>query len=300
MRLFVIYFSILISVSTLLTETYLRYIGLGDPIRYDSNYIYGYAPKKNQKKKRLKNSTITINNLGLRTLDNWEIEEKKRIVFFGDSITYGGSYIDDNETFSHLVCEKMQDHICGNAGVNAYSIINIVMRSRYDHRLNNISKYIFLVAPGDFYREYADSKTAHFYLNKKNFILPATMEALSFLSTKYDLNNYISKKNDTYGNQNKTDLIDYSVELLFEEIQRLKNLNKDVYLIYTIEKDDKFSKKKINKYILEKIKDKKYENFFSLEEVLNDDQYFYDSVHYTKKGHEVVANEIIFLLHSQI
>ena len=22
-----------------------KYMGLGDPVRYDSNYIYGYAPK---------------------------------------------------------------------------------------------------------------------------------------------------------------------------------------------------------------------------------------------------------------
>ena len=65
MRLFIIYFSILICVATLLTETYLRYIGLGDPVRYDSNLMYGYAPKINQKKNRLKKATVTINNLGL-------------------------------------------------------------------------------------------------------------------------------------------------------------------------------------------------------------------------------------------
>ena len=51
MRLFIIYFSILIFSSILLTETYLRYIGLGDPVRYDSNLIYGYALKKIKKKK---------------------------------------------------------------------------------------------------------------------------------------------------------------------------------------------------------------------------------------------------------
>ena len=43
-------FSFLIIVTTI-TELYLRYIGLGDPIVYDSNFVYGYAPKANQKKK---------------------------------------------------------------------------------------------------------------------------------------------------------------------------------------------------------------------------------------------------------
>ena len=47
-------------------------------------------------------------------------------------MTYGGSYIDDKETFAHLVCENINDtnYICGNAGVNAYGIFNIVYRSK--------------------------------------------------------------------------------------------------------------------------------------------------------------------------
>ena len=299
MRLFIIYFSILICVSVLLTETYLRYIGLGDPVRYDSNLIYGYAPKINQKKSRLKNATVTINNLGLRSINDWGNSQTNKIVFFGDSITYGGSYIDDKKTFSHIVCKELNYNLCGNAGVNAYSIINIIMRSRYDQRLKNISKYIFLVAPGDFYREYADANTAHFYLNNFDYILPSTLEALSFFSTKYDINNFLSKKNDTKVYQNQKELIDYSIDLLFDEIYRLKKLNKEVYLLYTIERDDKFSQKKINSYILKKIKDHNFENFFSLEKTLNNDDYFYDSVHYNEKGHNVVAMEIISILKKQ-
>ena len=41
---------VIILVSTILTETYLKYVGLGDPIIYDSNFVYGYAPRANQKK----------------------------------------------------------------------------------------------------------------------------------------------------------------------------------------------------------------------------------------------------------
>ena len=72
-------FSFLIVVTTI-TELYLRYIGLGDPIVYDSNFVYGYAPKANQKKNRFKNSVVTINDVGLRSLENWsEKEEYKKI-----------------------------------------------------------------------------------------------------------------------------------------------------------------------------------------------------------------------------
>ena len=293
MRSLFIFISFFIVVSICLTEIYLRYLGLGDPVRYDSNYIYGYAPKENQKKERFRESIVTINELGLRTPFSWNNSEKKKIIFIGDSITYGGSYIDDKEIFSFLVCSKMNNYLCGNAGVNAYSVINMVMRSRYDRRIDNAEVYIFTVAPGDFYREYAGSNTAHFYLNNKEFFLPAITEAISFVTTKYDINNYISKKNDTNTYNNKIDLIDYSIELLKSEIYRLYSDNKKVRLFYTVEKEDKNSKKEINKYILNKLSKSNIPNFFTLEKVLSKDEYFYDSVHYNKKGHLIVAEKIL-------
>ena len=156
---------LIILIPTILTEIYLKYVGLGDPIIYDSNFVYGYAPRANQKKDRLKNSTVTINDVGLRAIYNWkENNDKKKIIFFGDSVTYGGSYIDDTETFAHLACENIKNtnYICGNAGVNAYGIFNKVYRSKYDLRLNDADLRIFLLIPDDFYRGLQDSNTAHF------------------------------------------------------------------------------------------------------------------------------------------
>ena len=287
-----IFISFFILVSISLTEIYLRYLGLGDPVRYDSNYIYGYAPKENQKKERLRGSIVTINELGLRTPFSWNNLEKKKIIFMGDSITYGGSYIDDKDIFSNLVCEEIKKYICGNAGVNAYSVQNMVLRSKYDKRIHNGQIYIFLFAPGDFYREYADSNTAHFYLNRKEFFLPAITEALSFIATKYDLNNFISKKDDTKINRNQRDLIDFSILMLVEEISRLEKNGKQVINFYTIERDDKNSKKELNSYILSKLKEINIKNFFTLENVLIDDELFYDGVHYSQSGHKKVSKEI--------
>ena len=103
----IIFFFIIILIAT---EIYLKNIGLGNPVRYDSDLTYGYAPKINQKTERLKKSIVTINDVGLRSLENWKKNNKKKILFIGDSITYGGSYIDDTETFSYLVCTKMKDY----------------------------------------------------------------------------------------------------------------------------------------------------------------------------------------------
>ncbi len=293
MRFLFIFISFFIIVSIYLTELYLKYVGLGDPERYDSNYIYGYAPKENQRKERFKGSKISINELGLRTPNSWNNSQKDKIIFIGDSITYGGSYIDDKEIFSYLVCLELKNYLCGNAGVNAYSIINMVMRSKYDKRINNSEVYIFTVAPGDFYREYVGSNTAHFYLNQKKFFLPAITEAISFIATRYDINNYISKRNDTKNYNNKIELIDYSIKLLKSEIGRLVESGKKVRVFYTVEKNDKNSNKEINSYILSQLLKANIKNFYSLEKVLSKDEYFYDSVHYNKKGHRVVAEKII-------
>ena len=290
---FLLSFFLIILIPLFITEISLRYIGLGDPIRYDSNYIYGYSPKINQNKQRLKNSKVTINKSGLRSIDKWD-QDKKKILFIGDSITYGGSYIDDKELFSHLVCLEEEKTVCGNAGVNAYSIINMVYRSKYDIRLSNADVVIFLVAPGDFYREYANAQSAHFYLNNKDFALPAITEAISFFATKYDINRYISKKNDSK-TDNIFDLIDLSIELLNNEITRLEK-NKEVLIFYTIEKNDPNSKNILNSYIYQNLKKNLKIKFVDLSSTLDNSIYFYDNVHFTKEGHAAVSQKILSTL----
>ena len=82
-----IYFSLIILLililPTTIVEIYLKYIGLGYPITYDSNYIYGYSPKTNQVKKRIGGAYVSINDVGLRSVHNWsDNENKKKIIFF--------------------------------------------------------------------------------------------------------------------------------------------------------------------------------------------------------------------------
>ncbi len=288
-------FIILLTVSV---NYYFEYIGLGDPVRYDKDFVYGYAPKINQKKKRLKKSFITINESGLRSIESWKDSNKKKILFIGDSVTYGGSYIDDKEIFSHLVCDELKRFTCGNAGVNAYGIINMVHRSRYDERIFDADIVIFLFSGFNFTREYAGSDIAHFYLNRDSFFLPGLMEAISFIFTKYDINNFLSKKNDTEKYDHEKELIDYSLELLFSEAERLKREKKKVKIFYTIEKDDIQSKKLNNQYILNNLKRLDFENFYSLENILIKDEYFIDNVHLSSKGHTVVAKKIISIISS--
>ena len=294
MKKIILYFCaivILIILPVSLAEIYLRIIGLGYPVTYDSNYVYGYVPKENQKKERFKNSYVTINDVGLRSLDNWsDNKNKKKIVFFGDSVTYGGSYIDDKEIFSHLVCKNLNldQYICGNAGVNAYGIINIVYRSKYDERINNSDIKIFLIIPDDFYRGLQNSKTAHFYLNDNNFIFPAIFEAINFIATKYDINNFIAKRDISTKNNNQKDLIDEAINLLSSEFERMKSKNEKFLLFYSPGRNEN---NELKKYILKKLKLKTNVSIIDLSKILKDDM-FKDSSHFNKKGHKAVSIQI--------
>ena len=83
---------------------------------------------------RDKKNFISINNLGMRNKkDFFKNDNEKVILFFGDSVVYGGSYVDDNDIFSFNFCKKLilissKKFFCGNYGINAYGITNINKR----------------------------------------------------------------------------------------------------------------------------------------------------------------------------
>ena len=87
-------------------EVSLRIYGLGKPIIYEKSLLWGYSPLPNQKSKRLENATVSINEDGLRT--SKKFINANKIIFYGDSVTYGGSYIDDLEIFFRISMRKIK------------------------------------------------------------------------------------------------------------------------------------------------------------------------------------------------
>lgn len=295
MRILLFFSLPVIVIITIITELYLKKLGLGDPVRYDSNIFYGYSPKENQKKSRLKKVSVSINDVGLRSIYNWKNNSKKKIVFLGDSVTYGGSFLDDRQIFSHIVCEGLKGYICGNGGVNSYGIYNIVMRSKFDLRIQDSDIFIYVFPPDDFLRNFRNENSAHFYLNKKKYFFPAIMEAINYISTKYDINKYLSKFNDTKVKKNnftEKEFIGYSINILKDEINSKLNNNKKVLVFLSNRKNDKLLQNDINNYIKTELE--KNIHISSLENILNRDEYFYDeSVHLSENGHRIVADHIL-------
>lgn len=293
---------ILIIISIFVCEFILRFIGLGNPVIYDKNTVWNYSLSENQNRIRFNNKTVRVNNVGLRSNKDWIKNNKTLILFHGDSVTYGGSKLDNSELFSEKICDDLgKNFVCGNAGVNGYGILNMVMRSKYDDRIQNADIVIFTIILQDFWRGLVDIKKLHYFTSNPNKLFPAIEEALNFIAWKYDLNRYLGQKTkNSKTNQDTKTMIkkstEFTLQILNEEILRLQSENKKVFVFFSPTKSSLLNsdakwienlKKKVTTKTLNL-----YDISTSLKKDLNKDIYF-DNIHFNSKGHECVS-EIIF------
>ena len=214
----------------ILSEFTLRMIGLGDPLIYEPHQVWKYSLAQNQIKKRFKNNIVKINNAGLRGNREWVKSDEKLVLFMGDSVTYGGSRIDNKNLFSEKVCDQLgKNFICGNAGVNGYGILNIVLRSRYDDRIANADIVVFTIILDDFLRGLVDIKNLHYFTSPANKFLPATEEVLNWIAWSYDINRYLKRIPPRKKNEMRKKTVQQIEKEYFDVTEfALDNLNKEI------------------------------------------------------------------------
>jgi len=139
------------AVVLVLAELGLRNLGFGNPVLYDSNPFYGYRPRPNQDTSRPRGPALTFNNLGLRCDRDWDADGHGKILFLGDSVTYGGTAVANDELFSALATRGLDGYTSCNGGVNAWGIENIhglLVESEFLPARH----YVTVVIEDDFYR----------------------------------------------------------------------------------------------------------------------------------------------------
>jgi len=292
-------------------EFALRIIGLGNPVLYKTNLSYRYYPKPNQNIERFGNKII-INNLALRTDEDWREEDNKRIkiLFFGDSVTYGGSFIGNKDLFSSLVCAKVNlknnSYKCGNAGVNGYGSDNINNRIIYGSL--DADTYIITLIGDSGFRSLVNigSTATHSELPK---YLPALKEFTYWALWRLMFN---LRQNDWwfegYVDQNYN-VAKLSLVNLRNTLNNIaKNEKKKVFVILHPNKEqlsptDNLGKKiLLLKYDLLKEVFMEKENYFKVinleEEItkLNLSNIYHDDVHLTADGHKFFSEQILKLI----
>lgn len=289
--------SILLFISfTLLMVITLEYIGshflgLGKVVEYDVSALYGYRLKPDQDISRKKNINIKVNNLSLRADNNWNINAtKNKVLFLGDSVTYGGSYIDNSELFSTLTVKNFKGYEAGNAGVNGWGVLNIYALV-HDYQFLPANTVITTLPEGDFLRGMMRIGGQPFWTHKPKYGLE---EIIQYGIYKLNLKRISQIYLEPTGFERE--------QILKIAVQKLKKLDTHIkqsnakHLIYITPSRDQALKKsntdeqlktllnqydvKVN-YILDK-----------LPKNLNNSQVqnlFHDTIHLTKAGHQVWA-----------
>ena len=166
-----------------------RIIGLGRPILYTPDDLVGYRPKPSQTEIRRKGATVTINEEGFRVDSAGYAKTSNRpIVFVGDSVTYGGSYIDDSETFSALFCKRSNYSVCLNSGVNSWGVYNMGrFISNFEvYSSEKPSKIVLVILPGDLSRNFRSFSDTPFWDAPPAF--PSGInEVISYITWRYFL-----------------------------------------------------------------------------------------------------------------
>lgn len=160
-------------------------IGLGNPLLYRPDALIGYRLAPNQKEKRRNNATVTINSEGFRIDPSAPVSGKNLIVFVGDSVTYGGSYIDDKDLFSSIMCRDYFDGICLNSGINSWGTLNMARFIKYFnlYSTQKVDRFILVLLPGDEYRNLRHLSSTPFWDSKPIFP-SALIEIISYLTWK--------------------------------------------------------------------------------------------------------------------
>ena len=169
-------------------ELALRFAGLGDPVVYYTNLTYRFAPMPDQRVVRPGGKVVTINHQGLRATRPWSAPADLRILFIGDSVTWGTSAVSDADTFGERTCALVGTAlqlraVCGNAGVNAYGTDNVTQRIL--HGGNDDEDWLVVVILSrDAIRSLPTIGAGPYFLVKPSGPLRTTWETLTYAAVR--------------------------------------------------------------------------------------------------------------------
>lgn len=170
----------------LVLEGAARRLGLGDPVLYYNDAWGGMRPLPNQKHTRLGGAVVTVDANGYRTAVP-DAPGAKKVLYLGDSLTWGGTSVDDANLFSEVAANVLRDKgqpvYAMNSGVNATALVNHAEIFQHLVDQNGELNAVVWVFPwGDVFRTYASGGPmfpAHY---KPDFAL---VEVIDYLITKY-------------------------------------------------------------------------------------------------------------------
>ena len=260
--------------------------GLGNPVVYLSHPLYGYRPLPNQNLTRFGGASLQFNNLALRASSDWDTERSNKIVFLGDSVTYGGSYIANDKLFSAHIEHALPGFLVGNAGVNAWGVENVQALVQ-EEKFLPAKHYISTFPEGDFLRGLNRLGGQPFWPRKPNWAL----EELYYYGL-YKLSNH------KYDNPAAFLSAEEEKKVIEHAVMRLKNMDDflkaqgyshTIFITPALTQALGLESKRAD---LEKaLKDSELKVIYLLDLVENESpeiikSWFYDNIHLSELGHQ--------------
>lgn len=151
-----LYAIVVVAIALAALEVAARRLGLGDPVLYYNDAWGGIRPLPDQQVTRAGGARVSVDANGFRSARR-DTSGATRILYLGDSVTWGGSRVDDTELFSEVSADvlraKGRTVYAMNAGVNGSSLVNqseIFMGYR-----GEVDAVVWMFPWGDAMRAYA-------------------------------------------------------------------------------------------------------------------------------------------------
>jgi hypothetical protein len=242
---------------------------------------------------RVSQHVIKINNLGLRAEEDWKIDDfQSKILFLGDSVTYGGSYISNQELFSNLAVKELAGYVAGNAGTNAWGVNNVHALVK-EMEFLPAKIFVSVFPEGDFYRGLQRIGGQPFWTKK-----PALALSELFQFFVYQLELKQKSARQAFTEADKIKIANIAVRNLQDLDNFLKEHNR-IHLIYItpslkqvlgLDGEDKIIKSLFNQYGL------KVTYLIDRMPPLTPTQkkdIFHDNIHLSPQGHQLWAKLIM-------
>lgn len=226
-----------LAIPVVLAELALRQMGLGTPIQYGTNAAFRYAPLRDQRVERWGGAAVTIDAHGLRGTEPWSTPAELHVLFVGDSVTWGGTHMDDAAIFSSVACDELRERltlhvVCGNAGVNNYGTDNMRARLQYDRQIvDQADVVVVTMVTQDTRRGLSDLQSRYFYSSIPPGPLPAIGEALGYLlyRASWRIRHHDLRYDDSYD----VEVGLASLDLLLAELAVLRDAGKETLLVFS-------------------------------------------------------------------
>ena len=298
LALIVIFFSIIISV--LILEIGFRVFNLNSNIIYYSSNFYGYyhLPEQNIMRRGEK---IFIDKMGNRNNNN-NTFQNSNLFFLGDSITYGGSAVSNEETFSFLTSKNLNENYL-NISANGWGIDNMLNFVEFYDLYKNNALYV-LTCINDCFTRSLRKIEQNFLFEKKQ--KSAVLVVGQYLAYKF--NEYLklpSQVDIDFSLKDNFKTIKSSLQKLSEFNKKLKSINSKLLIIYSPNHDylrnlltksnyyeDETRNQIFNNLLEQNLKFYDLGKLFNEKELNNFGNFYIDAVHLSEEGHKLYS-EII-------